>query len=132
MIFGFTGTRKGMTRYQKEQLKELLLASKPTRVNHGDCIGADAEFHNIVKEYLPDCEIFIYPCNIREQRAFCQGAKFILNEAPPLTRNRNIVCASHELVACPKTNKEELRSGTWSTIRYAVKMAVGVHILNPK
>lgn len=37
----------------------------------------------------------------------------------PLARNRRIVAAVDVLIAAPETDREELRSGTWATIRYA-------------
>ena len=37
---------------------------------------------------------------------------------PPLVRNRNIVRAVDIMIAAPATDKEELRSGTWATVRY--------------
>lgn len=39
-----------------------------------------------------------------------------------LARNRDIVDETEILIACPGHMHEELRSGTWSTIRYAVKI----------
>jgi hypothetical protein len=38
---------------------------------------------------------------------------------PHLKRNGHIVDASHVMIACPRLMHEELRSGTWMTIRYA-------------
>ena len=42
-------------------------------------------------------------------------------QKPYLERNRNIVDNTTMLVAFPNNNKELLKSGTWSTIRYAKK-----------
>jgi len=52
-------------------------------------------------------------------------------EADYLARNHFIVAYSEELVAAPKSNKEELRSGTWATIRYARKRKRMVTIIYP-
>lgn len=38
--------------------------------------------------------------------------------APPLVRNERIVLACDRIVACPR-GAEELRSGTWATVRKA-------------
>ena len=46
-----------------------------------------------------------------------------------LERNRDIVDACDILIACPRTLKEELRSGTWATVRYARKVGKPVAIL---
>ena len=52
-------------------------------------------------------------------------------ELPPLVRNHKIVGAVHLLIATPKTDKEELRSGTWATIRYAKKVRLSTCIVYP-
>jgi len=47
-----------------------------------------------------------------------------------LERNLDIVKNSSLLIACPiNKNKEELRSGTWSTIRKARKHKLTIYIL---
>ena len=38
------------------------------------------------------------------------------------TRNKDIVNSCDILIACPENDKEVIRSGTWSTIRYAKKI----------
>jgi hypothetical protein len=131
MILGFTGTQDGLTETQSEELERFLLQRRPARVNHGDCVGADAEFHSLVRSLVPDCEIFVYPCVKTGKRAFCKG-DYAFDTAPPLDRNKAIVGASDELVACPKGCSEEVRSGTWATVRYARRRGIPVHILYPE
>lgn len=50
---------------------------------------------------------------------------------PPLKRNYDIVDACDILLAAPRTLTEELRSGTWATIRYARKTGKKYLILAP-
>jgi len=45
MRVGFTGTSQGMTRPQQEAVAALLLDPVPNEAHHGNCVGADAEFH---------------------------------------------------------------------------------------
>lgn len=73
MIVGFSGTRFGMTDYQKRNVKELLLELLPEEVHHGDCVGADSEFHDIVREVLPNCRIVIRPGPDGPNRAWRDG-----------------------------------------------------------
>lgn len=47
----------------------------------------------------------------------------------PLARNRIIVSRIHGLLACPKTDIEELQSGTWATVRYAREIGCPVYLI---
>ena len=51
--------------------------------------------------------------------------------APYLERNKEIVASSNLLIACPVGDKEELRSGTWSTVRFARKICTELVIVYP-
>lgn len=129
---GFTGTQAGMSQHQKDTLRRLLTAAVlenvPVAFHHGDCTGADAEAHEIALSR--DCVIIIHPPIKRIKRAFCQNAHEILPPKDYLERNHDIVDASIGLIAAPKSNQEELRSGTWATIRYARKMNKRVILLS--
>lgn len=119
---GFTGTAVGMTAYQCEELERLWLklrsqSSKQIELHHGDCVGADEQAHDIAKKL--GFRIVIHPPIIETKRAFCSGADEIRPAYDFLIRNHHIVDESSELFVGPKTNQEELRSGTWSTYRYA-------------
>jgi hypothetical protein len=54
-------------------------------------------------------------------RSFCESTN-ILKPKPFLDRNKDIVNSCDILIACPENDIEVLRSGTWSTIRYAKKI----------
>lgn len=126
---GFTGTSLVTTTKQDAALFKLLsvLGARDRNVHsghHGDCIGADFTFHNAVWQYIPRARIVIHPPTDRKARAFCRirgiaSGDEIKRSYAFLTRNRHIVAASDLLIACPFTHNEQLRSGTWSTIRYA-------------
>lgn len=129
MIVGFTGTRKGMTSAQEATFSELLRRSEASMFVHGDCIGADADAHRIAREL--GVPVRLRPCNIKSQRAFCKGAIEEFPAEPPLIRNRLIVADSNCLFACPSGFEEELRSGTWATIRSAKKSGKALVIIWP-
>jgi len=118
MIVGFTGTRDGLTLLQKARLSNLFAEGKIIEFHHGDCVGADAEAHKLVRKYAPQCKVVIHPPSDEKLRMFCPG-DITLDPLPYLDRNRAIVDACAGLVACPRSREEELRSGTWSTVRYA-------------
>jgi hypothetical protein len=127
---GFTGTQVGMTVNQLRELKTLLLTLLPTDFHHGDCIGADAQAHDLVLETIP-IKVFmhIHPPDVRSKRAFKIGDD-LWPEKPYLVRNHDIVDATTILIATPK-GPEELRSGTWATIRYARKQKKHIYIVYP-
>ena len=55
----------------------------------------------------------------------------ILDPRPYLARNRDIVDASDLMLACPAEQQEVLRSGTWATIRYALKRDKHLIVIHP-
>ena len=122
---GFNGNRYGIKPEQKDQIISILNVYNNIIVLHGDCVGSDTDFHNLCMDYKntyssKKIRIDIYPPNPK-LRAYNQG-DLIMDEKPYLERNLNIIKNSSILIACPiDKNKEQLRSGTWSTIRQAIK-----------
>ena len=129
MRVGFTGTQLGMTVYQKTAVRQLLIDLKPEYGIHGDCIGADADFDKICKSL--GIGVIIYPPLDPKKRAFCEA--HMINPAEAyLDRNKKIVNLSDIMIATPKSKDEELRSGTWATVRYTRKMGKKLYIINPE
>ena len=128
---GFTGTQIGMTLEQRESAILFLEGSAPVSVHHGDCVGADANFHDLVQRYLPEASIHIHPPKNPTKRAFCKGAEFVHPIKDYLDRNIDIVNESDEILAIPKDFEEEQRSGTWFTVRQARKRGKRIHIIYP-
>lgn len=120
MIIGFTGTRQGMSQNQKEQFVLKLFELNPTEFHHGDCKGADAEAHDIVREFFPEVYIVIHPPELHYTQAFKQGDEHRV-PGSYIDRDRDIVNDSDYLIGAPLTNDEIVRSGSWTTIRYARK-----------
>jgi hypothetical protein len=113
-----------MTQEQKLTFARVLIEQycleKILQFHHGDCVGADADAHRIVRVLMPSVKIHIHPPDITTHQAEMKGDIYHLPKEY-LTRNRNIVHVAHILIATPFELKPKLRSGTWSTIRYAVK-----------
>lgn len=119
MIVMFTGSASAnMSAEQIDRLEAHLLVLNPTHAIHGDAIHRDAQFHDIVRELLPNTTISIYPANIAGKRAFKKG-DYIFEPRPPIERNHTMVDKSLVVLACPLSRVEIVRSGTWATIRYA-------------
>lgn len=133
MRVGFTGTQLGMTGYQLREVSRHLKALKNKgahEFHHGDCVGADAEADKIALDL--GYTIFVHPPEDPSKRAFCTGGlRVILPKAPYLVRNRSIVDHTEVLIATPKRLSEELRSGTWATIRYARKLRKDILLITP-
>ncbi len=129
MKLGFTGTQKGMTPQQKEQVLLIVWSmgladgSDTLEAHHGDCIGADAEFHDIVINSSTAWTV-IHPPLKEDKRAWCEGDE-IREPDEYLQRNRNIVAEADILIATP-SNYLELKqgSGTWATWRYATAAGI--------
>jgi hypothetical protein len=135
---GFTGTRSGLTQKQKEALRSSLRSYRwagyaPSEVicHHGDCVGADTDFHNICVEL--NYEIIIHPPINSSLRAF-NKSPYILDPKSYLERNKCIVDNCDYLIACPLNNpvrEETAKGGTWFTIKYAFKRRRGTTIILP-
>lgn len=159
MLIGFTGTQSGMTLWQKEQLLIRLRDLGCTEFVHGDCIGADEEANTIA--YALGIQFFtIHPPLHDYKRAYCfnkkkmypptmqwvtlptlksMGNELLVTDIkvkwmepyPYLTRNKHIVDSVSLILACPKEYRMSIRSGTWSTIRYAWKLKKDIIIIPP-
>ena len=130
LILGFTGTQVGMTENQKYMFRDFVDRHQPAEFHHGDCVGADAEAHAIVRSCVPCCVIILHPPENQSKRAWCD-ADVSMRSKPYLERNHDIVDSCHNVVACPGQATEVLRSGTWATIRYARKQAKQLVIFLP-
>lgn len=118
---GFTGTRQGMSGPQLASLRALLLslvygADREWYAIHGDCIGADAQFHVMAKEL--GATVIVYPPTNDKLRAFCEAD--VLEPAMDYAaRNRNIVADAQYVIAAPAQSLNPGYGGTWQTIRFS-------------
>lgn len=135
IIIGFTGTQVGMTDAQKREVNAILADKKSQSIGincaiHGDCIGADSEFHTMATNL--QYQTIAYPASDVDKRkvANCQ-CSFKNPPRPALTRNHDIVGVANLMVACPKEMSEIIRSGTWATIRYARSIKTPLIIVFP-
>lgn len=126
MILGFTGTRNGLTAAQRNSLGSVF-EMLPDQLIHGGAIGADTEFDEWFKRnaWSTTLKVDIYPADQRRREywLFKYGTDFpwleIHQAMPPLDRNQIIAQRCDHLLACPHTFEQQLRSGTWATVRYA-------------
>ena len=126
---GFTGTRQGMTAEQKSALRNLLDGGAG-EFHHGDCIGADSEAHDIADEC--GYGIILHPPTNSSERAWREVPRHMMRpERPYLDHNKDIVRETASLIAAPAEPEEQLRSGTWSTVRFARKLGKPVFLILP-
>jgi hypothetical protein len=136
MIAGFTGTQRDITAKQFDALLEVITTIRPVAIHHGDCIGADHRFHQIcawLNHENPNYQIaiHIHPPLSNAKRANCDDATEIWPQKDYLVRNHDIVDCSDVLIVCPRTQKEQQRSGTWATYRYAKKQDKPTFLILP-
>lgn len=131
MDVGFTGSQIGMTQVQRAVVFRKLSFYNPdiTAAHHGECIGADAAFHGVcLYLHIP---IIGHPPINQSKRATLQGFLYEWEPKEYLARNKDIVRCSELLIATPAEKEEKLRSGTWSTIRFARKLGIPRYIVFP-
>jgi butyrate kinase len=117
---GFTGTRRDLPHAQALALARILTACQPSELHHGDCIGADALAHQIAKAL--GWRVVSHPGQVAVILRANMVADEIRPARPPLDRNDDIVSETARLIACPGSDHEEIRSGTWSTVRTARRL----------
>ena len=85
-----------------------------------------------------DYKITVHPPRNDKGRAFCKGTKVkVLPAKAYIDRNHDIVNCLRDvlpasfLIALPHTARESIRSGTWTTIRYARKRGVPIALILP-
>lgn len=109
MKVAFTGTRQGMSAAQRRSVAAWINLLNQAHIfrefHHGAAIGADQEAVAMADD--GHVKIVEHPAG-----------------ADPLARNRAMVDLCDLLIACPAKRQEELRSGTWATIRYARRQGV--------
>lgn len=141
---GFTGTQRGMTDQQSQAVMRILILDRDRKdlkvdkhgfasidrgvVHHGDCIGADAEFHRLARRRR--FQVILHPSILTGKRAFCDWDE-LRHAIEPLKRNHDIVDESTLMIGAPGEGGEVLRSGTWATLRYAKKTGVPMKIVYP-
>ncbi len=127
---GFTGTRAGMTFFQKVTFAHLRNELDMTEFHHGDCVGADAEAHDLVVGGGPPATIHVHPPVDAAHRAWKRGDV----EHKPLThfaRNRRIVLACDVLVGASVSAERLTSGGTWYTIDFARKLGKRTIVIWP-
>ena len=130
LSIGFTGTRYGMAPGQRQALLDLIdqllvfppYTTFPCEVHHGMCVGADEDFHRIMRE-IPGAHIVGHPGPTWPDGKW--SADVLCDETverrPYMRRNADIVAAAHVMIATPFGDEPQASGWTWSTIRMALR-----------
>jgi hypothetical protein len=130
MKYGFTGSSTRTFLPQRAAFSGWIDAHRfeITELHHGDCVKADEFAHAIVRRFS-EAKIVLHPPIKDDKRAWC-SADEELDAKPFLDRNKDIAAVCDTLLAMPH-GEEELRSGTWSTIRAARRLGKPIVVFWP-
>ena len=140
MKYGFTGSRVGPFAAQRIALTEFVLGSGDDSAikewHHGCCSGSDEFSHKIAKAAMPIVDLIVLhpPINPSSEMKYAEWDYVNCLWWPRrdyLMRDRDIVNECDELVATPSGPEKFRGSGTWYTIRYAIKSGKKVNIIWP-
>lgn len=127
MNVGFTGTREGMTQAQRQQfvhvLDQALERERVDEFHYGGCVGADAQAAALAR-WIGFAAV-LHPANDVAARWIAPKPEWTVRvrpARPALDRNRDIVDACDLLIVAPRLMREERRSGTWQTVRFAERI----------
>lgn len=129
---GFTGTQVGMNAHQLDLVSVELQKLKEqgaTEFHHGVCIGADTQAHFLAKHL--GYKIVGHPPVDESKMTKGLEFDFLFEPNTHLARNRNIVNLVDHMIATPQQHGEVVRSGTWYTVRYTMKMNKPITIIYP-
>ena len=128
-----------MTSRQKFEVRRLLVQYKnegATIFAHGLCIGSDEQAARIAKDlgYYIVAHPGFSPRNPegRMYRSNFTGNDEVREEKPFIARDHDIVDETDHMIATPISEIEEIRSGTWTTVRYARKKNKPIEIVYPE
>lgn len=134
LLVGFTGTRKGMTAYQKDTLSTFL-SEHPLELHLGDAIGADSEAFDLMVQanntfgWKRPTVLIGYPSDRPEYRAN-RDYDMEHHPMPPMDRNRLIVERTQLLIGCPRSTRN-FETGTWRTVGFALERRTDVYVIRP-
>lgn len=131
MHLAIAGTRKGLTEDQFNRVKEFILleGSEFTHLHEGDCIGVDAQVTQMFQDMQPQVTVVCHPPDKFRCRAYTKYDE-TKDVRPYIMRDKDMVDASSFLWACPE-GPEKIRSGTWTTVRYARNQGKMITIIYP-
>ncbi len=132
MKLGFTGTQLGMSPLQFERVEQEVFGFMPDEADHGMCVGSDTQFHGIVRSLFSprECKIVGHPPTKQGNAVMDLDCDELMPVGDYIVRDKAIVNRTERMIATPYC-PEIIRSGTWTTVRYARKLGRPVTIVWP-
>lgn len=127
----FTGSKDHITLKQLTVLHQTFRSLRDKGylwMHNGDCITSDFEAAKVWGKLKG--KVMLHPPVNSKYRAFFQ-ADIICEPREYIVRDHHMVDLSRRLIATPQTFEEQIRSGTWATIRYARKLRLKITIIYP-
>jgi hypothetical protein len=141
MRLGFTGTREDPTKEQKKWFLSYVLGSGDDETidefHHGCCEGSDEFSHRVARQCsdLTVGQIVLHPPSNSKHEMKYEDWDYAncvwYPKKPYFDRNYDIVDCSTQMVALPKGPEVQRGSGTWHTIRAAIRAKKPVIICWP-
>lgn len=132
MIVSVSGTREGASDAQLLALAETLLHYKETHgsnveLHHGDCLGVDVQAAEVAA--IMKYEVVSHPPTKNNMRAF-HDSDVIMPTKGYLERDRDLAELCDVLIAMPLVHDVNAESGTWYTIRHAMRINKDVIVID--
>lgn len=133
---GFTGTRRSMTDNQAFMIRRLLSFLNNTyeaiHLHHGQCLGADLDMLQISQDgpWRKKMHTVSHPPT-DTRLMHDQPSDETRKALPYISRNRVIVRASQLMIATPYEDTEQIRGGTWATVRFARQIGRPIIVIPP-
>lgn len=136
MHIAVSGSKYGMSEAQVFMfgmlLGKLLQEDSEITIHHGDCIGVDSAVASLTEAH--NIPVIVHPPVNDRYKGYNETRPNVVAVREPkdyLDRNHDMVDECFMHVAMPNTTKEQLRSGTWATVRYARKKGKPVAVIYP-
>jgi len=138
--YSVTGRARELSPAEVEIVRSVIASLKDvTEFTTGAAVGVDTTAHYVARLEHPNAYhrlcIPAAPHNASLYKDD-ENSRVILEYAPKgrsrsesyMLRNDRVVAHADILLAFPETSSEELRSGTWATVRRALNAGIGVQI----
>jgi hypothetical protein len=132
LVVGLTGTRGGMTLEQAATAAAWFAErhGQIRELHHGDCVGVDAEIHDMIREVDPRVWIVGHPPTDGKMRAGCECDQ---TRSPRASAEciRYVAGESAVVLALPARSREQTSDPVWRAVAYTRNIRKRVDLILP-